>query len=361
MSMILPASAQVLPLEPTGVWVDVTPADMDLDSGGDNFGNSGQPVVDPANPLRGWVGADYQGVWITNDAFKTFTKISAVGSPVSGGKIWGMGIALDGRLYAATGNNFTNPVDGWLRLFTSTDLGVTWTSAAVTDYGWQPYQCEASPFDAATLLATTHGSSSGDDPTVKLSTDRGVTFSNIFNPNKGNSGYAYWGLADPPTIIFVADEGGAGADATQVWAFNGSVWGLAQIDDQYHYHGSHQLWTDHVNGVLYNPGPLGVKRSLDNGLTWELVSSGAGRDSGAAVATPTRVYAGRGYASQGTFAPQLQDAPLNGASGSWVPRSAPAGMFNGPRSIAVTQNVAGQRVLLATCWTAGLWRYVEAA
>jgi hypothetical protein len=345
-------AAAVAEAEPeTEGWSDVTPADADLTAGGDCFGASGYPVVDPTNPARIWFGVDLQGIWMSSDYGATFSKVSEDDSIVENGKIWALAIAYDGSaMWAASGagSQFLDVLKS-----TSLPLGQTWAKVA-TGIAFEPYGFNCSPTNANRLCATAHYP--GGEDSVFESTNGGASWTNIGSTGSGSqSGYAYYGLTDA-TIIHVADGDTPAANSTKRATRSGSTWSaFAGVDNTSHYHGSHQLLVDRVNGLIWNPGPGGIKLSDDDGVTWTSVST---VPSASIAKSRARMLAGASYASQGSFNPRIQEATYPDGD-TWTERTdEPAGMTNGPRAMCVTVNAAGQDVFILCNWTAPIYRFV---
>jgi hypothetical protein len=328
-------------------WFDVTPADANLTAGGDCFGASGHPRVDPTNPAVIYFGVDLQGIWRSTDYGKTFTKRSDVGSIVEGGKIWALAIAYDGSaMWAGSGGG-----SQFLDCLKSTNGGVTWTKVA-TGLAFEPYSYDCSPTNANRLIATAHYP--GGDDSVFESTDGGANWTNIGSTGAGStSGYAYYGLTDA-TIIYVKDGDAPASNSTRRATRSGSTWSsFTGVDDSSHYHGSHQLFVDRANGLIWNPGPGGIKRSDDDGVTWSSVST---VPSASICRSRNKWLAGASYASQGSFDPKIQESS-NGTT--FTERTdEPGAMINGPRAMCATVNPTGQDIFILCNWVAPVYRFV---
>ena len=131
-----------------------------------------------------------------------------------------------------------------------------------------------------------------------------------------------------------------------------------------HGHGCCQIYQP-GNGVVYMAGGQsalgnGVLRSTDYGQTWTHVGSSASAENGV-FGTPSHVYAMNGWACVPcTISPSFEVAPQPGTSG-WTSPPTPAAMNGGGFSqVAVTYDGA-HYIMVASMWSAGLWRYVEAA
>lgn len=330
-------------------WTDETPSGLDLSGTSDHFGFSGHPVVDPSNAAILYAGCDKEGLFRSTDYGRTWAKRNTT-TALDGGKLWFLTIDSRGYLYAGQGNNVT---DAWNeRVIRSTDGGVTF-SAISADLNFEPYGCDVDPADDDHLIFTSHADSDGN---IYESEDGGVTIARTINTAAGHSGYAYFGQT-AATILHTSDGDTNGGSGTRRFTWNGSAWSAGtQVSNRRHYHGSHRMWVDRTNGVIYNPHPAGVDRSTDDGETWTQVSSLDGAAS--CIVAGGYAYAGKSYAlGSGTFGPAIQRAALP-ATSEWSLQADPSGMGIGPRAMCTTTNEAGQTVIIACCWVEGLWRLV---
>ena len=104
-------------------------------------------------------------------------------------------------------------------------------------------------------------------------------------------------------------------------------------------------------------GNQGVFKTADAGKTWTNVYA----KCNGVIGTPTTLYASFGFPGAPGFStdPLLSRAPRNPGT-AWTLMAKPAGMTNGSKRASVTYD-GSHYIILAGCWTAGIWRYVEDA
>lgn len=135
-----------------------------------------------------------------------------------------------------------------------------------------------------------------------------------------------------------------GTISTEAWT---------KVDDLFHFHGSHQ--SIFLDGAWYVPGITSMKKSTDEGATWQIVVQNFNISE--VTATDNYFY--------GTWGgdPSLSRAPRND-EGNWVYDyvEKPAGMGSGTSPYAMSSAFdpeSGHWVVLMGSYDTGLWRYVE--
>jgi hypothetical protein len=347
--------------EPTG-WTNVTPSGVDLGfGGGDNFGASGVPVVDPLDPSRIYAGFDLQGLWYSTNYGRSFAKRNTPGDMVEAGKMWGLAIACDSSaIWACNGS----PGSHFTDCLKSIDGGRTFFVAQV-GIGFEAYQYHASRTNPLNVIATSH--TGADDHLWQTLTGGSLWLDRGSTGAGGNSGYLSFGMTDN-TILHIAEGDSRGGGGTRRGTWTGSAWTWSPRSTPRHNHGAHQFFVDRVNGVIYNPHGEGMEVSTDDGLTWTVVGSSATPQASCIVAGTT-IVGGNSYASFSGIgnvnvqrAPYLPTTPAAVSFALDAPQPPMSNLSftggNGPRGMCVTRNPAGQWVVITTNWRGGLWRLV---
>jgi hypothetical protein len=321
-----------------GTWSNVTPTGIAL-TGNDNYGVQ-DVLADPARPSDLYAFTCRMGVWKSTDYGLTWSKVGRDGGPLDQGKNWGSAMAPDGSYMLATSSSFRE-------ILKSTDGGATWTLHATTVW---PYNADIDANDRTHAVATGHGethlieSLDGGESWIDQGDMGGVTASS----------YVHF-LLDGSTVLAVS--GDDPAKGTWRGVKSGKAWTWTRVSSQEHDHGSHQLFIDRANRVIFNPGAapgLGVQKSVDNGLTWTTASPAA---CDVVIGTATALYAARSFPNQGSWDPHFQHAALVPGT-AWTADPTPTGMRNGPKRFAVTYD-GSHCVVVAGSWNEGLWRLVE--
>jgi hypothetical protein len=345
----------------SGVWVDRTPAALNLAAGpvGDRFGVQ-DILPHPIIRGRAYMFSCYEGCWRTDNFGKTWYKVSG-SSILDGGKNWGSAIApvTGSYLLNTCGNNFDTGGAGSAAevrrtIQRSADGGETWIKSA--DCGGDPYNVEICKYDENFAIAALH-----DNNHFLESEDGGRTWTDhgVVNAAISNSGYVFY-LHNKDTVLYQGTDSDPSFRGTK----SGGVWTWTQITDLNsagHIHGMSQMFHDEVNGVFYlgagaNVGNDGIFRSTNNGVNWTKVSS---TPSSCIVGTLLKLYSGIGSPSlSGDFDPRITIA--NRVPGtSWSAPSDP-GLLSGPKRYAVMTD-GNRYCILAGSWFQGVLQYIEAA
>jgi hypothetical protein len=360
-----------------GVWVNVTPASVSLDP---NFScstcNYGAQdiVVDPVHPAELYAFICYQGVWKSSDYGLTWAKVDTGTNStiIESGRPWTAAIDPNPNRDPSTSPTLWT-VDGYgtkAGVFKSTDGGINWSyytvgnaqaaaSAGYPQAADDAYSFDVDPNDSNHLICGFHQATG-----ISESTDGGETWTTIMVPsNIGISLYPFFvntGTASTTRTTWLT-QAQWDSNVNGIWltANSGGSWTQVQASLE-HLHGSAQIFQDGM-GHIYAAGQgstLGVWRSADYGQTWAPANAN-GVLQNVVFGTATTLYAMSSGATQDTQALHDQKSPLtDGVNWSdWDPTS-PAGMSNGPKRAAVT-NDGVHYVIVAGNWLAGIWRYVE--
>lgn len=338
----------------SGVWTNVSNGSWDLDSTHNSNDNAGVQdiLADPVTAGVFYTFLCYQGCWKSIDYGLTWAKQSTAGGPLDFGKPWGQDIAPDGSYMLATnGNSAEGTPQGHACVFKSTDHGVTWSRSA--DVGHDPYNVNICPSDQTQALVGSH-----NDDAVLMSTDSGATWSLAISGMTGGTGGYVQYLQDANHAIYI------GQDTDDVYLLTKSgTWSsaaIATLTNAGHGHGAYQGYRDPTSGRYYHPagsntGEDGIWTSDDNAATFTQRYSASGES--AIAATPLTLYAMFSFPNGNAGAnPRFTTATRSGGT-SWATNTSP-GMSNGAKRFAVGTDGA-RWVILAGCWNAGLWRYIE--
>lgn len=328
--------------EPTGVWTDVTPAEMADDGSG--FG-AGSIAGDPLRPSDMYVGGSKSGVWKTTDYGKTWRKINGLSPDVTRGCIIAVAPTTPATLYIA----------GFGRIFKSSDAGVSFDTLATG--GFDPYSFSIDPYDPDHLLSGLHEAAD-----VIESRNGGVTWQKV------GSGSVGGGVSVYPFFI---DMGNAAATRT-TWlaigqngsspgrtANGGATWTTpAGLSGLQHPHGNARIFQQGPNlwlGGAYDFRGT-IARSTDYGVTWSKVTTDE-KPEALVWGTRKKVYAMYAWACSRCDVPaNFAHAPLPGGD-AWTYEATP-GLKIGPNTVAVADD-GTHGVFVGLMWAEGLWRYVE--
>jgi hypothetical protein len=338
-------------------WTNVTPAGLDLDgtsNSNDNFGVQGVSG-DLSTPGQAYAFTCYNGIWRTTDYGLTWAKRNS-GGPMDLGKCWGAAVAPDGSyLLCCSGANGTQygGVDGRRQAHRSTDGGVTFTQSG--DLGADPYGFDILATDQTKVICTFH-----DSNHIALSTDSGQTFTDKGSIAQGGtvaelSSYAHW--IDATHVLAISQVGGTSNGTFLGTLSAGAFTWVVVSSGQFHAHGSHTMDID-PSGAIINPGSNGLERSTNGGTSWSGLTM-AQSVTNNIVRTGNTLYACYSFPNPAGTDCKLQHAAVPG-TGTWTADSIPGGgaMTNGWMR-AATDTDGVRWVIMAGCWNAGIWRYVE--
>jgi photosystem II stability/assembly factor-like uncharacterized protein len=326
---------------PAGVWVNVTPAEMQLPE----FG-PGPVVVDPARPSDLYVGGGGDGLWKSTDYGNTWTKINDE-----------IGYVPMGMILAVAG---TTPATVWVAgyqvVYRSTDGGVTF-EAIPNDLPAELYSIAIDPDDDNHLISGLHEM----DGLVE-STDGGETWRAIAGtgfPSGGVSWYPFFvDTGDDATtrgtwLAIPQNDGGVVVtrDGGATWTIPDGIEGLS------HAHGNAQIFQR--GDSLFVPGlggpGQGLYRSDDLGATFRRVLDGP---LSVAWGTDANLYTMWGWACASCdLGAGFRVAPLPAAD-TWSEPAVPSDLVIGANHIAVTSD-GNHEIFVGTMWSTGLWRYIE--
>lgn len=349
-----------------GVWVNVTPPDVDLVNGScSNYGTE-TVAVDPVRTQDVYTLFMCQGIWKSTDFGQTWTGPINTGKDGTTMGDCAGGVTIPPNSTASPPILYVSCIRGaGTGFWRSTNGGLDWTSYMVTPGGARQdfYPSAVDPYDDQHLLMAGHEmnvlvqSSNGGQTWTAVKTDAGM---------QENGGTAFIQFIDTgnatttrDTWLWMAQVTG-GTIGTWRTTNGGASW--THVDANEHVHGSSQIYQPDNKGVVYMAGAYadsgwGALRSADYGATWMHV--GQAQAETVIFGTSRFVYCMHGGAAGAgeMVDPMLELSPQPGI-GSWTSPGTPAAMTQGPAQVAVTNN-GMYNVVLAANWNAGMWRYVE--
>lgn len=344
----------------SGVWTNVTPADMNLavdlsgissnPTANDSFAAVGG-AADLSRPGVGYVGGCYQGVWRTADYGASWTKtFTATGG--FDGCPWTCRVAPDGSYVI-----FLNGYGRDLGLWKSTDQGVSFTN--VLPAGDVEADVHINPSDSLQVMSMPHGN--GATWHESLDGCGSWTDHGSLTPGDGCNGGVFVSssvyLARGPLGLFRMVKSGGSWTSTLTLAIDGP-------------HGGTSFWRDAVNQFIYvggvdsSDGRQKIWRTTfaSGGAVWTVVDDALG-GGGYATCTiwgsATKIFAHANFATHGTWGPTARQASPS-AGTVWTDAAANfnAGMINGAmQGFSMTDGV--RTCHIGAFDNAGIWRYIE--
>jgi hypothetical protein len=269
-----------------GVWVR---ADIPVTINDGSSAGAQTVLVDPVRPSDFYVFLSVTNstpmmVLKSTDFGVTWTDMNTTAD--LHGNPWGAGIDPNPNrdpkepptLYTPAG--FGNP-----GVWKSTDGGVTWQNklaGSVFDDKRDCYQIAVLPDDPPNhLLFTYHYNwPNSAEAGFGESTDGGATWM-VHPPPAGIGVSHYLMILDANTWLSIA-QGNGGANGIWKTTTAGRVDGeistqaWAKVDTLEHAHGAWGAYIDPASGTIVSPGEGNVKKSTDQGETWEFISQGQG-------------------------------------------------------------------------------------
>jgi photosystem II stability/assembly factor-like uncharacterized protein len=351
-----------------GVWVNVTPSNVDLTNNLScgNFGTE-NVQVDPNQPSNFYAQFHCQGIWKSVDYGRTWT------GPINTGTNGATVSDCAGGIRLAPNGAGSPPIlyQGCIRgaaigFWRSLDGGVNWTRyniAPAASNRQDVYPPSVDPYDSQHLIMAGHEqdllveSVNGGQTWTSIPMNAGMRAGN----GTGSISFINTGNASSTrgTFLWMAQQSG-GVYGTWRTTNDGASW--TQVDKNEHPHGFAEAFQPDASGVIYIAGAYsqagwGVLRSADYGVTWTHVGSSGNQR--VVFGTPKAVYSSYSYPTglSGSDGPSFQLAPQPGTSG-WTSPSTPAAMREGSSQVAI--GFDGSRYyIVGANYGAGLWLYIE--
>jgi hypothetical protein len=242
----------------------------------------------------------------------------------------------------------------------STDLGLTWTRYTTGMPSEDPGHFNIDPNNVLRVAGTPH-TPPGD---LWESRDGGQTWTDMGGVC-GTEGMVdslaakFWWI-DEDHLLAVGGGDNTEAYGTCLGTRSGSTWpwtwSWVKVNTNQHFHAEEQVYFDPANGTIVEGGAFGIDVSTDHGVTWTAATMPDSYSS-SIVGTATTLYSTANYASLGGFAPNYATASRS-APLTWTAGTLPSGMNNGWLNASVMCS-GSNYIIVAGCWDAGLWRYVE--
>ncbi|HEU5398742.1 MAG TPA: hypothetical protein VFV77_05645, partial [Gammaproteobacteria bacterium] len=197
-------------------------------------GANGQPAI-------GYVGTDNGGVWKTVNAGVTWQPVTDAVQAIRGITALAVAPSDASVIYAGTGSIFGSQYSSGI--WKSTDAGAHWQRAGLSDAGAIAWLL-VDPHDPDLLLAATRGIDhrKGGARGVFRSKDGGRTWQSVLAAGSESGATDLSWASDNPGVVF--------ATVSQTYLAPGAS----------------------AYSLYRHPGPSGLYRSTDEGLTWKKVS-----------------------------------------------------------------------------------------
>lgn len=351
----------------TGVWLNVTPSNVDL-TNALSCGNVGTETVqvDPDRPSTLYTQFHCQGIWKSVDNGRTWTGPINTGTNGAAVRDCAGGIRL-AKNGTATPTLHLACIRGTARgYWRSLDGGVSWTNFNIAPDApdrQDMYPPMVDPYDPQHLLMAGHerdilvesvnGGQSWTAVPLNPGMFQGVRSAAISFINTGTAG------TTRTTWLWTAEQSG-GAFGTWRTTTSGTTW--TRVDKNEHPVGYAEAFQPDTSGVIYMAGAYsdlgwGVLRSSDYGVTWSQV--GQLGNQRVVYATSKGVYSSYSFpAGLGTSAGPSYQTALSPGTGAWTLVPTPATMLQGAAQVAITTD-GTRNVFVTANYGAGLWLYVE--
>lgn len=349
--------------QPVGTWLNITPptitGDPNFSVPGSNYGVENLQL-DPVRPSDLYITADYQGVWKSIDYGQTWKKVNTGTNSVVLDAARPSLLMIDPskRDPNTPPTLYTTDLYGAVPgLYKSIDGGLNFIKLTLPAFsdgllnGQDPYALDIDPYDNKHLILSFHGTSE-----LAESFDQGTTWKVITTMpvNVGTSLGIFFvdtGVATTRTNWVAISQWGNNTNGAWHTVDGGATW--KQVGTFEHFHGADQLFNA-GNGVAYISATGGVYKTVDGGATFTNINGGNGNG---VIGTPTHLYTSFGWATNGTWDPQMASC-LRSADTKWTAIPTPPGLTNGHKHGIYTSDGTHSYVITVD-GNAGIWRFVE--
>lgn len=337
-TVVAPTPSDLVP----GRWTEITPAGADREW-------AAFVAVDPSHPSTVYYAVGEQGLWRSDDSGSTWellgdgdygdgeSTITHLHTPVT--------VAIDphdsNHLYATSGVRGAN-----LGFWISNDRGETWRQPAYFRGSVPTIDLTSMSVDPADFDHVVVGSH--DDSGVVLeSRDGGETWTEHHPPGLGAGSFGLAILHHPESGVGDGDTwlviGGGFYRTTNA----GGSW--QHVDDAESNHGGpNVIYTS--DGTLYAGSFNGLRRSRDNGATWESTNFDAAIDGPGYDGE--RIWAHPGHGYNAGSEPQHYETSTDGNTWTTYTGGGSPGIANQPYVMAFDPV---NRILYGAHWSSGLW------
>lgn len=352
----------------TGVWLNVTPSNVDL-TNQFSCGNFGAQTVavDPSKKSDVYTQFSCQGIWKSVDQGRTWTGPINTGTNGAVVKDCSGGISIAGNGVGNPPTLFLSCIRGAaLGFWRSLDGGVNWTKFNIGPDapGRQDvFPPAVDPYDPRHLVMAGH-----EHDLLVQSVDGGQTWTSIpLNPGMLNSSrtpsinFINTGTASTTRTTFLwIGEAAGGVYGTWRTTNSGTTW--VQVDKHEVISGVNPIYQPDASGAVYMAGAnsvlgAGVLRSADYGVTWSHVGP-TGNES-VVFGSPKNIFAMYGFASGlGESGGPFFQTALYPGTGTWTTPATPAPMRMGAAQVAAASD--GSRTYLVSAnYGSGIWLYID--
>jgi photosystem II stability/assembly factor-like uncharacterized protein len=357
-----------------GVWVDITPAGVNLAAGccttypnvGFNSNTFGVDSleIDPSNPYTLYISVDVEGIWRTTDGGTSWTRLGTPPpQPNYGTTVSYLDSPLrvrvdpnDSRHLYATEGVRGNALGFWV----SHDGGDTWTQPpgfvtaekmATNDVTTMVID----PTDFSHVLIGSHSPWANGPAGILETKDGGNTF--VLHPPApawtatGTIGINFF--FDPALGIGNAQTWIASIDGSGIWRTtdSGQTWTMLSSSGSIHGGNSELYFTK--NGYAYAGANHNMVRSTDRGTTWSTIGPSTQDGYYQVIGDGNVLYAGQANTGKTSTGPISFITSPESDGVNWTPYQGGAQTFvDGPATMRFD---ATNRILYSASWDAGVW------
>jgi photosystem II stability/assembly factor-like uncharacterized protein len=357
-----------------GVWVDLTPAGVNLAAGcctkypNVGFNNNTFGVdwleIDPSNPYTLYISVDVEGIWKTTDGGSSWTRLGTPPpQPTYGTTVTYLDSPLrvrvdpnDSRHLYATEGVRGSALGFWV----SHDGGDTWTQPPgfVTAEKMATNDVTTMVVDPTNYDHVLIGSHSpwANGPAGILETQDGGNTFVLHPPNPAWTATGTIGISfffDPALGIGNAQTWIVSIDGSGIWRTTDSAQTWTMVSPSGSIHGGNDELYFTQNGYAYGGANHSMVRSTDHGTTWTTIGPSTPDGYYQVIGDGNVLYAGQANTGKTSTGPVSFITSPESDGVSWTPYQSGAQTFaDGPAAMRFD---ATNRILYAASWDAGVW------